>query len=196
MAAGDNHTNQECTDYAAVNRHSPFPGVPDRGKIVLILVPGENYKVQPRADNAADQAAQHDVDQLVGVDAKAFGVPKRHQHRQQDADRDDHAVPGDPKTADLQRSGIDVKLQSKFGKLTVCIEICTFLTYEILSAGMDDRQCHTRGIKIGLQPPGHIFRCDGSQHPIDSNNPSPDISAPKRAVAASSTSCSVRSIRP
>ena len=70
MAAGDNHTNQECTDYAAVNRHSPFPGVPDRGEIVLILVPGENYKVQPRADNAADQAAQHDVDQLVGVDAK------------------------------------------------------------------------------------------------------------------------------
>ena len=98
--AGDDTADEESAYNAAVDGHAALPGVPDSRQVVLILVPGEDDVVGPRPDDAADQPADDDVDQLVAVDAEPFAVFEGHQKRQQDVGGDDDAVPGYVDAAD------------------------------------------------------------------------------------------------
>ena len=62
----DEGPHQNRADESTVNCHAAFPSLDDRAQIVLEGIPTESNVVKPRADDTADDAAQHHVNELVG----------------------------------------------------------------------------------------------------------------------------------
>ena len=90
-----NQNRDRTADDAAVDRKSALPDVEHRDGVVSVEVPVEHAVVKPRAHNADGHRPQHQIQHVVLRNAERFCAVQHIQNRQQEAARNNNAVPVD-----------------------------------------------------------------------------------------------------
>ena len=82
-------------DDPAVDAEPAFPDVEDAQRVFKVFRPvvAEQHIIQPRADKGKNRGHQHHVDHPVGIDVELLGALEGVDYRQQEAQRDQQAVP-------------------------------------------------------------------------------------------------------
>ena len=136
-----------------------LPDVKDFEPVVGVHLPGKDYIVEPRADDAAEQAGDDGIEQVVFIDIHFFAGGKTVQHRQQKTDADDDAVPVNGKITDLKRDGIDLHRNSEVWKLNLMRHDCISFRLSFVQRTNDGSRRFVH-IKQRLNARVHVFRGD------------------------------------
>ena len=108
--------DQHAADESAIDGHAAAAGVEDLAEILSIVVPLQDHIVGPGSHDAADGAAQNDVEHPVGVHAKLPGAAADVQNRQNKAQRDQDAVPVYRQVPNRKGHSVYLKIQPQSGE--------------------------------------------------------------------------------
>ena len=93
-----NKHSQNRADHAAVDSKPALAGVKDLQQIVLIQIPGENHKIDPRAHNARDHADDPHIQVILRILPCAFCLRCGDKKADQDSTPDNHTIIRDLKS--------------------------------------------------------------------------------------------------
>ena len=97
-------------------------------EVAAVVIPFEDTEIQPCADDAGDQSGKNTIHQLAGIDVVTRRALVAVHYGEQQADRDDQAVPINLETAKLERDAVDREVPSEKRKANVKnIHISLFL---------------------------------------------------------------------
>ena len=103
-------------DDAAVDGQPALPDIQGGDGVVGIQVPVEHAVIDPRADDADGHHPQNSVEDVVLHESEARGPVHHVEHREQEARRDDDAVPVDVLAEDRKGHGAGIDRDAEVGE--------------------------------------------------------------------------------
>ena len=96
---------QDCTQNTAIDGQAAFPDVEELVQMLAVVVPGEDAVIKSGAEDGEGGHPQHAVHQVIFLDAELAAALATVEHRQDQAEGNDHTVIIDGKRAHLQILG-------------------------------------------------------------------------------------------
>ena len=107
--AHDNHDDQPADD-AAVNGQPSLPDIKNIKRVGCVVFPGKGDVIETRAHDAADHAADHNIQRTVGIDAKGTCALEDIANCQQKRTCNDDSIPINRLPKQRKRHPVDRKI--------------------------------------------------------------------------------------